>query len=60
MMCVELLAQLVAGRERGRAGDTGRRAVQQRQRAKIASEDIYRQNNIVFPVCLLAAPQASC
>lgn len=38
----------------------GRRVAQQRQRAEIASEDIYRQNNIVFPACLVAAPQASC
>lgn len=60
MMCAELPAQPVPGRERGRAGDVGRRAAQQRQRAEIASEDIYRQNNIVFPACLVAAPQASC
>lgn len=59
MMCAELPEQLVSGRERGRAGNVGRKAAQQRQRAEIASEDIYRQNNILFPACLVAAPQAS-
>lgn len=60
MMCVELPARLVLGRERGRAADAGRRAAQQRQKAEIALEDIHRQNSIVFPASLLAAPQASC
>lgn len=60
MMCVELPAQLVPGRERGRAADVGRSAAQQRQRAEIALEDIHGQNNIGFPASLLAAPQASC
>ncbi|CAF99157.1 unnamed protein product, partial [Tetraodon nigroviridis] len=53
---------LVPGRKRGRAGDVGRGAAQLRPRAEIALEDIYRQNNIVFPACLglfLRLPVAS-
>lgn len=44
-----------AGWERGRAGDMGRTAAQQRQTAEIASEEVHSQNNMVFPAFLLAA-----